>query len=144
MHQIVYVSTACWAMGNDDLNDILDISRRNNRVNGVTGLLLYIDQGFLQVLEGPEAAVKETYYGHIVHDRRHKALRALSEGKADRRLFAGWSMGFDRLSPDQGRSADVFAITRDAIQGAIRPEKAEDIAILLRTFYKINTSNFAA
>jgi hypothetical protein len=144
MHQLVYVSTARWTMSNDDLNDILDTSRRNNRNNRITGLLLYIDQGFLQVLEGPEASIKETYHGHIVHDRRHTALRILTERETDRRLFAGWSMGFDRLSPDQARNADAFAITRDAIENVLPPGRAADIAVLLHTFYKINAGNFAA
>ncbi len=131
-------------MSNADLNEILDVSRHKNRINDVTGMLLYIDQGFVQVLEGPEAAVRETYYGHIVHDRRHTASRVLIEQKTDKRLFAGWSMGFDRLSPDQARNADVFAITRDAIQNAVPPEKTVDLAILLRTFYKVNAGKFAA
>ena len=54
MHQLVYVSAASWAMSNAELNEILDVSRRNNRQSGVTGMLLHLDRGFLQVLEGPK------------------------------------------------------------------------------------------
>ena len=55
MYQLVYVSTASRAMSDADLNEILDVSRRKNRERDVTGVLLYLDRGFLQVLEGPEA-----------------------------------------------------------------------------------------
>ena len=102
MHQLVYVSAASWAMSNDDLNGILDASRRNNGRDGVTGMLLYIDGGFLQVLEGPKAAV-ERIFAHIRRDSRHNALRVLIEQETDERQFGGWSMGFERLEPGQAR-----------------------------------------
>jgi hypothetical protein len=143
MYQLVYVSTASRAMSDADLNEILDVSRRKNRERDVTGVLLYLDRGFLQVLEGPEAAVKETY-AHIARDRRHIDPRILIEQETDERLFAGWSMGFDRLLPGQARTADVFAITLDAIHNVIPPQKAAGLAILLRNFYRINVGDFAA
>ena len=143
MHQLVYVSAASWAMSNDDLNGILDASRRNNGRDGVTGMLLYIDGGFLQVLEGPKAAV-ERIFAHIRRDSRHNALRVLIEQETDERQFGGWSMGFERLEPGQARTADVFAITRDAIENAVPPEQAAQIAILLRSFYRVNAGSYAA
>ncbi len=143
MHQLVYVSAASWAMSNADLNGILDVSRRNNRRDGVTGMLLYIDRGFLQVLEGPRPAAQETF-AHIRRDPRHNAVRVLVEQEIRERLFAGWSMGFDRLDPGQPRTADVFAVTSEAIENAVLPEKAADIAILLRNFYKVNSGVRAA
>jgi len=44
-----------------DLDDILTASRRNNALMGISGLLLFIDGGFLQMLEGEERAVRELY-----------------------------------------------------------------------------------
>lgn len=143
MHQLVYVSAASWAMSNADLNEILDVSRRNNRRDGVTGMLLHIDRGFLQVLEGPRPAVQEIF-APIRRDPRHNAVRVLVEQEIRDRLFAGWSMGFDRLDPGQPRTSDVFAATREAIENALPPEKAADIAILLRNFYKVNSGVCAA
>ena len=143
MHQLVYVSAASWPMSNADLNEILDASRRNNRQSGVTGILLHIDRGFLQVLEGPKAAVEEAF-SHISRDRRHGGLRVLIEQETDGRLFGDWSMGFERLEPGQPRTADVFAITRDAVENAVPPEQAAQIAILLRNFYRVNAGSCAA
>jgi hypothetical protein len=142
MHQLVYVSAASWAMSDADLNEILDASRRNNRQSGVTGMLLHIDRGFLQVLEGPKAAVEETF-ARIKRDAKHNGLRVLIEQETDERLFGDWSMGFERLDPSQARTDDVFAITRDAIENALPPEKAAQIAILLRNFYRVNADQFA-
>jgi hypothetical protein len=143
MFQLVYVSSATWPMNNEDLNRILDMSRANNRRLGVTGLLLHIDQGFLQVLEGPKDAVL-MLFARIQKDARHIGLRVLIQQESTERLFADWLMGFERLTPNSRRTADIFEITQEAITTAFPPERAVDLAILLRNFYRVNAGNFAA
>jgi len=143
MHQLVYVSAASWALSNIELNEILDASRRNNAAAGITGLLLHVDRGFLQILEGPRPALRETF-ARIGRDRRHTALRVLVEQESDGRLFTGWTMGFEKLSSANPRTADVFAVTSDAVQNAVPPERAAHIAVLLRNFYRVNAGQFAA
>ncbi len=61
MHQITYISTARSGTTERDVAAILDASRRNNRKDGVTGLLVSDGTRFLQVLEGDEAAVEKAY-----------------------------------------------------------------------------------
>jgi hypothetical protein len=143
MYQLVYVSTASWPMSHGELNAILDISRANNRRLNVTGMLLHIDQGFLQVLEGPKEAVLEIFH-NIERDMRHIGVRILVQKESDERLFTDWNMGYERLSSTDLRTAGVFEITRDAIANAIAPEKAAEIAVLLRNFYRVNAGNCAA
>ena len=141
MYQLVYVSVSSGTMNDGDLNAILDVSRRNNPPLGVTGVLLYLDQGFLQVLEGPKDAVL-SIFAAIERDNRHGGVRVLVQHDVEERLFGEWSMGFDRPTPE--RSPGVFEITRDAIQKAVSPEKAAEIAILLRNFYQVNAGTCAA
>lgn len=141
--QLTYVSSAAWKLANDELNTILDTSRANNRRYGVTGLLLHLDGGFLQVLEGPKDAVT-TLFRRIGRDPRHIGVRMLVERHVPARLFAGWSMGFDRWTEGAPRTADVFAITRNAIEHAVAPEKAADLAILLRNFYAVHAGAYAS
>lgn len=143
MHQLVYVSAATSVVSSADLNDILDVSRRNNRACGVTGLLLHIEKGFLQVLEGPEAAVTETY-ARISRDSRHFNCRVMIQQEVEQRLFGDWSMGFDHLTPEAAGTANVFAITHDAVNNLIAPGKAAEIAIFLKSFYQVHAGRFAA
>jgi len=49
---MAYVSVTDTQLGDDDLSDILSVSAHNNERDGVTGLLMYHDQLFFQVLEG--------------------------------------------------------------------------------------------
>ena len=141
MYQLVYVSASSWAMKDSDLITILEVSRRKNPPLGVTGMLLHLDHGFLQVLEGPKDAVLSVFAA-IERDYRHHGVRVLVQHDVEERLFGEWSMGFDR--PTAEHSPLVFEITRDVIEHAVSSEKAAEIAILLRNFYQVNAGTYAA
>ena len=89
-HQLIYMSEP---FGFDDamLNGILSISRRNNRRDGLTGALVCRRDIYLQLLEGPEAAVEATY-ARISGDDRHLAIRRLTSEPTEARLFPDWAM----------------------------------------------------
>lgn len=94
MHQLVYISTAT-KVADLEVDHILAQSRRNNRRDQITGLLLYNGQRFLQVLEGPEALVEITYE-RIRTDLRHRAPVLLSAKTVDERQFGQWDMASER------------------------------------------------
>ena len=105
MHEIIYASRTPEPMRPDALTDLLEVSRRHNAAASVTGMLLYSDQSFLQLLEGDELAVEEVY-GRISRDPRHVDLRILQSGPRTARRFDGWAMGF--AAPDaDGLARDV-------------------------------------
>tara|TARA_R110002012_G_scaffold296165_1_gene493307 strand:- start:458 stop:889 length:432 start_codon:yes stop_codon:yes gene_type:complete len=97
VYQMAYVSVTDTQLGNDDLSDILNASIQNNERDGITGLLMYHDQLFFQVLEGAEDMVNKSYK-RIVIDQRHHGLSNVWEGQADERAFPDWAMGL--VSPD--------------------------------------------
>lgn len=94
--QLIYVSTATREMQDEDLRAILESSIRHNTAQAVTGLLLYAEGNFMQVLEGPAAAVEETM-GRIRADVRNHDIHVLEHRRVDRREFGDWSMSVHRL-----------------------------------------------
>lgn len=58
IYQLMYYSTARREGTDAELRDILELSRLGNSQRGITGLLLYGEGVFFQVLEGAEADVK--------------------------------------------------------------------------------------
>lgn len=96
MLSLVYVSYATVPFSDADLDALLAKSRENNTRDGISGMLLYRDGDFLQVLEGPEDKVREAY-ARIARDNRHGRIMMLDESTVDERAFANWSMGFRRL-----------------------------------------------
>jgi hypothetical protein len=79
--------------------DILLRSRNNNARVGVTGMLVYRQKHFLQVLEGPKSAVLELYE-RIEGDPRHFRIAQLSSERIQQRSFGGWSMGYAEATPE--------------------------------------------
>ena len=76
------------------LEDILTKSRANNPAIGVTGNLIYHSDLFLQLLEGPHAAVNKLYET-ILADNRHTDIVKLRDETFNRRLYASWAMKND-------------------------------------------------
>jgi len=98
MLSIVYSSTATKAFSAVDLSALLTTSRRNNGSLDVTGMLLYREGRFLQVLEGPDAPVQDRMT-IIRADPRHTNIRILLQDQAGQRQFPDWTMGFEPISP---------------------------------------------
>lgn len=90
---IVYFSHAKQPYDDEALLALLRLSRRNNSGNGVTGILLYHDGNFAQVLEGPREAVVETFR-RIGSDPAHDGIIATAIAPIAARQFPEWSMGF--------------------------------------------------
>lgn len=94
---MVYVSSGVRVFADAEIHEILTQARRNNERCGITGMLLYRDGNFLQVLEGPEAAVKDTLR-RIEQDERHKGILVMKTSPITERNFADWTMAFRDIS----------------------------------------------
>lgn len=102
MIQTTYISTPTRPMSTDDLMDILNTSRLNNVCLGVSGMLLYTGNAFIQILEGDEKVVEELI-ATIKKDPRHKDFRVIEKKKIMTRDYADWTMGFKRVDKDEVR-----------------------------------------
>ena len=140
MRQLLYVSSTPRDIAPATVDDILTVSRANNAMLCVTGLLIHIDGGFLQILEGEERSLRDLYM-RICTDRRHSETRLLLDREIESRAFTGWSMGFERPSPDDPESAGMFGVTREAILGRLSPQAGRVIAVMLETFYRVQRSD---
>ena len=96
MLSLVYVSSATQLFSEEDLKALLEQSREKNARLGVTGMLLYKDGNFMQVLEGADDAVTRLY-STIQNDPRHHGVLELVRQQIEAREFASWSMGFKNL-----------------------------------------------
>lgn len=87
--QVVYSSLA--VSGPEGDADILAVSRRNNQAVDITGLLIRDGAWFLQVLEGPVAAVPATMR-RIEADPRHRDINIRLVRITQARRFGEWTM----------------------------------------------------
>jgi hypothetical protein len=96
LFQIIYTSTANGLIGNEELKEMLKGSVQRNKRAGITGLLLFKDGCFMQVLEGEEATVK-TLFSKICRDRRHRNIMPLIQETIRKRQFPDSAMAFPDL-----------------------------------------------
>ena len=99
--RLMYASRATAPLKPETLNAILKKSTTNNPAVGVTGVLCFSGDIFLQVLEGGRSQVS-ALYNRIARDERHRDVVLLSYDEIEERSFAGWAMGqvnMSRLNP---------------------------------------------
>lgn len=93
---LVYTSSAVRPFSEDELAQLLTLSRTRNSVRDITGLLLYRGGEFVQILEGPGPDI-EQLMDEIRRDPRHDDIRVLIEEPLHERRFAEWTMGYQSL-----------------------------------------------
>jgi len=103
----MYSSRATKAFNRDELLELLARSRENNCKLGVTGMLLYKNGEFMQVLEGSEQTVL-TLVAKIERDPRHKNVSKLLIGNCPERQFPYWYMGFSNLDTEEARNTPGY------------------------------------
>ena len=92
LYQLIYSSCAIANFNTDDLTYLTEQARINNVQNHLTGLLLFYQTYFFQVLEGEEDTISRTYT-NIKHDKRHTNLTLLEHKEITERAFAQWHLG---------------------------------------------------
>ncbi len=88
----LYASRASEPLAAPVLASILEQSLKNNPRQGITGMLCYLDDIFIQVLEGGRDEVCELFNA-IVRDDRHSNVRLLVYEEISERRFGNWTMG---------------------------------------------------
>ena len=105
MIHLIYNSAATHAFTDAELESLLQKARNNNAARDITGMLLYLDGCFFQVLEGPQDKV-DALVETIRQDQGHARMSVIIREPIAHRAFSEWTMGFTRLSLDDARSID--------------------------------------
>jgi len=141
-YQLAYVSLSRSPLDQTTLSDILEVSERNNARDQITGVLMYHDQLFFQVLEGEQAAVEDCYNRRIYHDPRHFGLSISWSDSVETRTFSGWLMGY--AGPDEigqytkGRFHSLEQLKGD--KGFNEPNKDVALELALAVFRNVRAS----
>ncbi len=96
IYYLIYVSSAKSLFDTEGLVKLLAAAKQNNTALGITGMLLYKDGNFMQVIEGEQQQV-QMLYEKIKCDPRHNNIIVINEDWIDDRMFPDWKMGFRNL-----------------------------------------------
>ena len=116
--QLIY-SSQPFGYNLEILSGILTTSRVNNVKRDITGALICREDIFLQLLEGPQENVQETY-NSIKRDDRHLNVQHLLDHNVDQRLFPAWAMRDDPVktwmwSKEEVANGIVTKLTKEEI-----------------------------
>lgn len=117
LHRVVYLSSSTQHFPPEALEELLVGSREANARDGVTGVLIYHDGSFLQVLEGPRTNVLATL-DKIRADTRHGGIIMLENRACLRTTFPDWSMGYLDVSEFSDVQRDGYFELSAAARGA--------------------------
>jgi len=108
LYCLVYTSIACQKISDDDLQDLLNKTRKKNETRDVTGVLLFLDPFFMQVLEGEETMVNDLF-NLIKQDARHDKVSLIYRKPIDERYFPDWKMGFSKITHENISTLEGFS-----------------------------------
>lgn len=121
IYQVAYISKNTVDKNQSDvkneIKDILNVARKNNKELGITGALLYSGGYFCQVLEGEKDKV-EKLIKTIQSDNRHKEINILSGEFVTNRTFAEWDMAFAGI--EEKMRFDIFGIKNSKDELAVK------------------------
>lgn len=93
IYHLSYVSTSCDNLKYDDIKNILEQSNKNNALSHITGILVYCNKHFFQILEGDKQEITDLFE-KISIDHRHDGVIKIHEGFIEKRRFETWHMAF--------------------------------------------------
>ena len=91
--ELSYLSEAVSDMSFLGLMRLLESARAFNQTNGITGILLYDNQQFGQIIEGERASVMKAW-NRIQEDKRHHRIELLEIREISERSYPDWLLRF--------------------------------------------------
>ncbi|MFT6053355.1 MAG: hypothetical protein ACJAS3_000282 [Roseivirga sp.] len=125
MYSIVYHSTGSPDLTAKDISSILETSREYNKINGITGCLIYHNHRFIQALEGDRTILEELYLC-VKKDKRHSDVKTLYQDIIAERKFNVWNMAFIDFTPDHDNIKERELFETNFIAYCKLVEKSDD------------------
>lgn len=114
LETLIYTSIASDSLDALEVAEIIERSRTFNQLDGVSGLLLYCNNYFMQCIEGTGEGVQRTYR-RILRSSKHHHVVELFNASVDRRRFSNWSWAYrsDDFQQYSSLQTQVFLNPKD-------------------------------
>lgn len=93
LHSIIYTSKSTINWTDSELKGLLNKAHHKNQQRGITGILIYINDRFIQVIEAENPLVLHQLMETIQMDERHEEIFTLFQSPILERAFPSWTMG---------------------------------------------------
>jgi FAD-dependent sensor of blue light len=137
LSQLVYVSNRKAACTDEEIEKILASCKKNNPPLNITGILLYSDTKFIQLVEGEYKMINDLY-NKIKTDSRHDQTRLISLGPIQKKAFPSWHMGTRKITGSEvDFKTSISTEDREAFKGLLsgKEENGQKVLGLLQKFF---------
>lgn len=137
LSQLVYVSNRKPNCTAAEIDKILTSCKKNNPPLDITGILLYSETKFIQLVEG-EAKVIMGLYDKIKADDRHSNTMMIAYSPIKEKSFPSWHMGSKKLtSSDVEFNTEISAEDKVIFDGLMtgKEENGQKVLGLLKKFF---------
>ena len=137
LYNLVYVSNRPSSCDDEEIQNILTTSRKNNLKEKITGVLLHSENRFLQYLEGNKDEIM-SLYERIAKDTRHTLCNILYHVPIPYRVFPSWQMGYKDLDYEINFQTEAGEKEYNLFQHLIEEDAYKDIEGLhiLKIFFE--------
>jgi hypothetical protein len=145
LHRLVYMSTAVGVLRADELDKVYLRAKANNVAQNITGLLLFYEGTFLQLLEGPAAGISSLVQ-KLRRDKRHANLIILESSPIEARTFPDSPMQYvparNLTVGEKQAFSDLRAAVnvRPAMVGAPAPGADNGLSAFLASFAQVRAA----
>lgn len=126
LYNLVYVSHRLPSCDEEEIQNILIASRKNNQNKNITGVLLHSENRFLQYLEGNKEELLSVFE-RIAKDKRHSRCNMLYHVPIPHRVFPSWQMGYKDLDNELNFQTEAGQAEYDLFEQLIEEDAYKDI-----------------
>ena len=102
LHVVCYISNSMHFMSPKELERLFSYAKNENAKKDITGLLLFSEGTFVQVLEGENKTVNFLFES-IMRDRRHDHVTIMMDRPIEKRLFDSYETNSVLFGDLQGK-----------------------------------------
>lgn len=141
LHYLIYISRTSQSWSQQELLKLLEVSWSRNKLRNISGMLVFLGDRFIQLLEGTKEDVLNTL-AKIEQDSRHADVNILLEGSHEERIFKSWSMGFKQIDLTDFEKITGFRDPTDFFADDHINNHSHPALIFLKLFYDKNYRDF--
>jgi hypothetical protein len=133
-YRLIYKSKAAHPLSDGEWRSLAMLSALKNKTLNIAGLLLHYNNHVMQVLEGPEDAVK-TLFARISEDPRHTNITCMYSQTVDEPVFQDWSMGYRPVNSMEEMDM-FFALSKEALDKIAANTNQSDVRSEIEAYGK--------
>ena len=131
VYSIIYKSKADPTFNIFEIQKMLQRAKYFNKMNEITGIILYHKSQFIQLIEGEKDAI-ESLYASIRADERHHEVETILSKASNQSLWMDWSMAFYDFSDPSDQTNYLRLLLESSFENANKKEQNSEVLSSLR------------